>query len=89
MHTILVRICPDRRTDEKPIQRVMRIEGVIPPEGGKLCIPALGRSLDVLLRPRGTPADAECAVWCTGRPYDLVFLCGVEPEWERVSCMTC
>ena len=89
MHTILVRVCPDRKTKEKPIQRVMCVEGPVPAEGGTLRIPALGRPLVVLLRPRNRPADAECAVWCTGRPYDIAFLRGVEPEWEQVSCMTC
>lgn len=89
MHTILVRVCPDRKTDEKPIQRTIRIEGDIPPEGAGLFIPALGRSLNVLMRPREKPANAECVVWCTASPQDIVFLCAVEPEWKPASCLTC
>lgn len=89
MHTILVRVCPDRKTGEKPIQRIMRIARDIPPEGAELFIPALGRSLSVLMRPREKPANAECAVWCTASPQDIVFLQGVEPEWKPASCFTC
>jgi hypothetical protein len=89
MHTILVRVCPDRKTAEKAIQRMMRIEGPVPQEGAELHIPALNRSLKVLMHTREKPATAECAVWCIGSPHDIVFLRGVEHEWKPASCLSC
>ena len=89
MHNVLVRVCPDRETKEKPIQRIMRIEGPLPKEGSEIRIPALGRPLRVFEILRLKPVGAERAVWCIGTPHDIVFLCGIEPEWEQVLCMHC
>lgn len=90
MHTVLVRVCPNQGASGESIQRIMRTESPVPCEGGKFFVAALGRDLDVFLRPREKPATAECAIWCSATQHDIVFLRGAEPDlWEPAFCQRC
>ena len=88
-HMIRVIVVPDRETTILPIRRSLLIDEEEFPVARELALPELGRPLPVLMV--GMQGNDTCMqVWCSGTPHDIVFLKGVNEEWEDTTyCPNC